>query len=134
MSGKLQEFLGVGQGANGCLTLAETAVKPGFQLSHGNVRSVLIVENAEGQAELGSELFQAQFGTTSLSEDIIGSLPNRRQVVHQRARPVKDDVSNHVAILANGASRATHTLSVAQSTAILAFYDFGIYEDERGGE
>ena len=75
---KLEEFSCMGQGAYRRLTLAEAAVKPGFQLVHGNVRRVLIVEDAEGQAELGAELFQGQFGPTSLGQNIVGSLPDCR--------------------------------------------------------
>ena len=81
--------------ANRVLHLLESAVEPGFQLRQGHVRHMAFVEDCEGEAKLGPELFEAYFRALRLAEDIIRRLPDRGQIVHERARPVEDDISNH---------------------------------------
>src|ERR1035437_9674417 len=92
---KLQELARVGQRADRALHLAEPAVEPGLQLREGNVRHVPVVENRKRQAELGAKLFQAHLRPLGLSEDVVGRLPDGGQVIHERARPVEDNVPNH---------------------------------------
>src|SRR5204862_8032504 len=87
----------VGMDGHRCLDLFEAAVKPGLQLRQRNMRDTAIVKNREGQAKLGSKLLQAHLSALGSRENKIGRLPNRGQVIHQGARPIKDDVANHKA-------------------------------------
>lgn len=65
---EFQEFLRMGQGANGGLHLTETTVKPFFQLGHGDIGRVLVVENFERQTEFCPKLFQRHFVTARLRQ------------------------------------------------------------------
>ena len=86
------------QCADRILHLAEPAVKPLFQLRQRNVRHVPVVEDRKWQAKLRAELLQAHLRPARLRQHVIGGLPDRRQVVHQRARPIEDDVPNHARV------------------------------------
>ena len=59
------------------------------------MRDVAAVKAFERQAELGAELVERHFGRTRLFENGIGRPPHRRQIVHQRPRPIEYDVPNH---------------------------------------
>jgi hypothetical protein len=74
-------------------------VKPLFQLSHFDMRSVAIIKLFEREAELRPKLVQAYLGKACLAEDIIGGLPNCWQIVHQRTRPIENNVPNHLGSL-----------------------------------
>lgn len=103
---KFEEVTGVGQGANGGLDFAESGVKPGFQLRHRDIGSVFVVEDGEREAKLGAELFQCEFGALCLREDVICGFPDGGEVIHQSAGPIKDDIANHVLMLAETICRA----------------------------
>ena len=92
---ELQELARVRQRADRVLHLPEPAVKPVLQLRQRDVRHVLVVEDRERQAKLGAELLQGHLRPLGLRQHVIGRLPDRGQIVHQRARPVEDDVPNH---------------------------------------
>src|ERR1039458_4745899 len=92
---KLQELARVGKRADRSLHLPESAVKPSFQLRQRNVRHVTVIENREGQAKLGAELLQAHLRPLGLHQNVVGRLPYGGQVVHERPRPVEDNVPNH---------------------------------------
>src|SRR5262245_50270528 len=77
------------------LDLPKMTVKPLLQLRERNMRDVAVVKAFERQVELGAELVECQFSHTRLFEYVIGRAPDRRQIVHQRPRPVENDVSNH---------------------------------------
>ena len=49
----------------------------------------------ERQAEFGAEFFQRQHLHAALLKDKIGRRQNSRQIIHQSAGPIKDDVPNH---------------------------------------
>src|SRR5437660_4121467 len=80
-------------------------MKPGFQLAECHVRHMAFVENREWQAKLGAELLEAHLRAITLSQNIIGRLPHRWQIIHQRARPIKDDVPNHSVTVTASAPR-----------------------------
>src|SRR5208337_281031 len=92
---ELEKFPGVRQFANGILCLAETAMKPTLQLRQRHVWSVPLIKKREGQAKFGPEFIQGHLRLRRLREDIVGRLPHGRQIIDQRARPIKDDISNH---------------------------------------
>ena len=96
---EFEKFTGVRQGGDGFLNLAEATVKPLFQLWQRNMRRMQIVKSGERQLKIFAELIQGDFGSLGLDEHIIGGLPNGWQIIHKRARPVKDDVSDHRMIL-----------------------------------
>ena len=74
---------------------ALAAVKAPFQLGYRDVRNEAVVEMFERQAELGAEFVQAQWLHPTLLEDGIGGRQHRRQIIHQRPRPIKNNVPNH---------------------------------------
>ncbi len=89
------------------LDLFEVVVEPAFQLRHRHARGVTGIELGERQTELRAELFERHFRNAGLAEDMVGRLPHRGQVVHQRARPIQDDVPQHERILPKAAGLAT---------------------------
>ena len=92
---EFQKVAGVRQGADGGLDLAEAGVKPGLQLRHWDVRREFVVKDREWQAELGAELFESEFGAVGLGENVIGGLPDCREVIHQSPRPIEYYIANH---------------------------------------
>src|ERR1035441_1249029 len=92
---EFQELKRMGQRTDRGLHLPEPAVKPSLQLRQRNVRHVAVVEDREGQAKLGAELLQAHLRPLGLRQNVVGRLPNSGQVVHERSRPVEDNVPNH---------------------------------------
>ena len=106
---ELQELARVRQGADRILHLAKTVVEPLLQLGQRNVRHVPVVKDRERETELRAELFQAHLRPRRLRQHVIGGLPDRRQVVHQGARPVEDDVPNHAASVTGFPSPATQS-------------------------
>src|SRR2546429_8187883 len=92
---ELEELAGMRQLAHGVLHLLEAAVKPGLQLRQRHMSHVAFIKNGEWQAKLRPKLFETHFGAVGLRQHIVRRPPNCRQVVHQRARPVEDDVPNH---------------------------------------
>lgn len=92
---EFQKFAGVRQRHDGILSLAEGAVKPDFQLRHGNVRQMAVVEFLKGQAKLRAELFEGHRLALRLGEDVIRRLPHGGQVIDERARPVENNVADH---------------------------------------
>jgi hypothetical protein len=77
------------------LNLFEVPMKPRFQLGQRDVRRVAVVKPLEWEGELGPELVEGQRGQAGPVQHVIRRLEHSRQVVHQRARPVEDDVPNH---------------------------------------
>jgi len=85
----------MGQGNHLAADFPEVAVKPFLELLERDVGGEAIVEAGEGQLKLGSELSQRKCRDACLLEGVVGGLEDARQVVHKRARPIKDDVPNH---------------------------------------
>src|SRR5258708_11585452 len=96
---KLEEMGGMGKFTNRILHLLEPAVEPDFELRQRDLRDMPVVEDCKGQTKFGAELFQAHLGFAGLCKNVIRGLPHRRQVVHERARPVEDDIPNHTPII-----------------------------------
>ena len=96
---ELEKVAGVGEGADGVLGQAETGVEPGFELGHGHMGSMALVKIGERQGKFRAKLLERHFLLAGLREDKIGGLQDGGQIVHQRARPVEDDIVNHGAKL-----------------------------------
>src|SRR5208337_5280008 len=60
-----------------------------------HVRGVAVVEIRKRQRKLGAEFVERHLRLAGLREDKIRRLQNGGQIVHQRARPIEDDVANH---------------------------------------
>src|ERR1044071_5096043 len=71
-------------------------VEPFLQLRQRDMRHMPIVESFEGQTKFRAKLFESQFRDASALKNVIAGPPDRRQIIHQRARPVEDDVANHL--------------------------------------
>jgi hypothetical protein len=95
-SAELEEGAGMRNFFDGNLGLFEMGMEPFFQLRHGDLGKVAFVKASERKAEFGSKLFESQFGDPGLAKDKVSRPPDDRQVIDQRARPVEDDVPNHV--------------------------------------
>ena len=67
------------------LDLPELTVEPGLELRKRNVGDMLIVEDREGQTELGAELIERQLLPLCLGQNIVGGFPDRGKVIHQCA-------------------------------------------------
>src|SRR4051812_47299737 len=98
-SAEFEKLARMRQLAHGILNLLETAVKPGFKLRQRHFWDKPFVKAGEGQAKLGSECFERNLLLLRLRQNVIGRLPDGRQVVHERAGPVEDDIANHAFIL-----------------------------------
>ena len=70
-------------------------MEPGLELRKRNVRNVAVVKDGKRQTKLGAKLFETHLGALRLHEDVVGGLPDGRQIIHQRARPIEDDIPNH---------------------------------------
>jgi len=79
---ELEEVAGMREFADGILDLAKAAVEPGFELGQRDVRNMPIVKVRKREGKLGAELVEAHLGPLGLSENVIGGLQHRRQVVH----------------------------------------------------
>ncbi len=77
------------------LELPIGGVEPFLELRHGHVRRVPVVETGEGQLKFRAKLRQRHRGLSGLREDKIGRLQHGGQIIHQRARPVENDVADH---------------------------------------
>ena len=85
----------MGQGDHFAAHLPEAAVKPALQSFERDIRREPLVETGERQLELVAEFIQRECRDAGLLEDVVGRLPDSRQIVYQRARPIEDDVPNH---------------------------------------
>ena len=103
-----QELARVRQFAGQVLDLPEMGVKPLIQLRPRNLWNVAAVEVFERKAKRGPELVERQLSHAGLLENIIGRLPHRRQIVHQRPGPIEDNVPNHRRSLMPTMRPATH--------------------------
>src|SRR5204863_1011639 len=59
------------------------------------MRHVPIVKFFERQAELRTKRFKRDLTQSRETKDMIRGRKHRRQIVNQRARPVKNDIANH---------------------------------------
>ena len=75
--------------------MAETSVKPFFELRQFDVRRVQVIEERERQAEVLTELVEGNLGLARLREDVVAGDPDGRQIVGECAGPIEDDVANH---------------------------------------
>ncbi len=82
------------------LNFPEMRVKPFLQLRQGNVRGVPVVKLFKRQREFRSEPLEGPLLQTRAAQDMIGRFPYSRQIIDQRSRPIKDDVSDHARSLA----------------------------------
>ena len=92
---EIKEVVRMGQGDHFAAHFPEAAVKPAFERVEGDVRREPPIEPGERQLELTAEFVQRERRDTGLLEDMVGRLPDAGQVVHQRARPVENDIPNH---------------------------------------
>jgi hypothetical protein len=67
------------------LHFPKVAMKPRFQLLHGNVRHETLVEPFEGKLKFRAKLLQGHGRFSGLLEDMIGRLQNGWQVIDQSA-------------------------------------------------
>jgi hypothetical protein len=92
---KAQEIARVRQFADRKLRAFVFRVKPFFELRHRHARRVAVVKLRERQGELRAKPFQRHLRLAHLREDKVGRLQHGGQIIHQRARPVENDVANH---------------------------------------
>src|SRR4030095_10365921 len=78
---ELEEFLGMRQADDQILNLTQSSVKPLLQLRHGDMGNESIVEAGKGKAKFRPQLLKSQFRNPRLMEDMVGRLPNRRQII-----------------------------------------------------
>lgn len=118
---EFEKFPRVWQGAHGILNLAKPTMKPLLQLGHGNMWKVLLIKTGERKAEFRAKSLQTHGGSLGLKQDVICRIQHRRQVVHQRARPIEDDVANHEQSVARREQSATESRSKkSRSTTTIA--------------
>ena len=96
---KLEKLDGVGQGQHIAADLAEVSVKPFFELVERDVRDVAVVKVGERKLKLGPKLVERQGRGSRLFENVVGRLPDPRQIIYQCARPIKDDVPKNSTIV-----------------------------------
>ena len=89
-----EEVARVRQFQNRMLPPADVAVKGALQLIERNLRSESTVKTLERQAEFGAELIERHRRDAVLLEDEISRRKDGRQIVHQRSRPVKNNIAN----------------------------------------
>jgi hypothetical protein len=70
-------------------------VEAPFQIGHGDMGQKAVVEPLEWEAKFEAELLQAHFRHAAFIEDGIGRRQHCGQIIHQRARPIKNDVPQH---------------------------------------
>jgi hypothetical protein len=71
-------------------------VEPVFQLRQRHVRRVAVVKIRERQGKFRAKLLQRHFGAVSLiARTKLVAFKDGGQIVHERARPVEDDVADH---------------------------------------
>ena len=103
---KFEKITRVRQFRHGILNLAVMAVEPVLQLRQRHVRRVAVVKIRERQGKFRAKFLQRHLRAVGLGQNEIGGLPDGGQIVHQRARPVEDDVANHTDSLTQGKSEA----------------------------
>ena len=77
------------------LRLDEMPVKHPLQLRHRDLRQKARVKILERQAKLRAEPVHRPRRRPALVKHMIGRRQHRRQIIHQRPRPIKNDVPNH---------------------------------------
>jgi hypothetical protein len=85
----------MGQFADCALGALELGVEPFFKLRHRHMRRMAIVKLGEGQGKLGAKFFDRHFGFAGLRQNKIGRLEHGRQIVHERAGPIENDIADH---------------------------------------
>src|SRR5215475_7483971 len=70
-------------------------MEPIFKPWQRDMGDVLIVKAGERETEFRAKLFEAQFRSFSLNQNIIGRFPDGGQIIYQGARPIKNDIPNH---------------------------------------
>lgn len=88
------------QFAHGCLGAFEFGMEPLLQLRHGHMRGMAVVEIGEGQRKFRAKFLQRHLVFARLRQDEVGRLQHRRQIIHERTRPIENDIANHMGILA----------------------------------
>src|SRR6185369_16390971 len=74
------------------------------------MRKVPLIKERERQAKLRSKLLQTYLRQFSLTQHVIRRLPHRWQIIHQRARPIEDDITYHPASVTFFLIRATESI------------------------
>lgn len=97
----------MGQFANGRLRALEFGVEPLLELRHGHLRSMAVVKVCEGEGKFRAKFLQRHFRFAGLCQDEVGRFQDGGQIIHQRARPIENDIANHPGSLA--ARRAKRT-------------------------
>src|SRR2546423_8828289 len=109
LTAKLKEIARVGERTNGILDLFEAAVKPRLELAEGDVRHMTLIKDCERKAKLSPKLLQTHFRPIALSQNIVCGLPDCRQIIHQRPRPIKNNIPNHSINVTQRAHRPQRT-------------------------
>ena len=100
VTAKGEKFVRVRQISDQVLGLPEILMKPILKDRQRQMRGMLVVKMSERQAKLGPKFIKAHRRAPRLGENMIGCRQDRRKIVHQRSRPIKNDIANHVITLA----------------------------------
>ena len=118
---KFKKIARVRQFRNRILDFAVMAVEPVFQLRQRHVRRVAVIKIRERQGKFRAKFLQRHFRAAGLGENKIGRLPDGGQIVHQRARPVENDVANH----AGNLTARTHRMHKINKFSAYSRVSFG---------
>jgi len=93
-------------------------VKSPFQLRHRNFRQEAGIKVYERQAKLRAEPVHRQRRHSAFCKHMIGRRQNGRQIIHQRPRPIKDDVANHPSSLPSERALQSAKFAVRQAGSV----------------
>jgi hypothetical protein len=54
-----------------------------------------LIKIGEGKTKFGAELIEGQLRNTRLTQHVIRRVPDRREIIHQGAGPINDNVPYH---------------------------------------
>jgi hypothetical protein len=68
-------------------------VEPLFQLRELDMRHVPVIKDGKREAEFCAKLVEGHFRPAGQPQDMVGGLPDRREIIYQRSRPIKNDIA-----------------------------------------
>src|SRR3954471_5120412 len=92
---KLQELPRMRQRANRTLRLLDTAMKPDLKLRQRDMWDKALVKTGERQAEFSPKPIQRNLRPIGLFQNVISGLQHRWQIIHQRSRPIENNIPDH---------------------------------------
>ena len=92
---EVKKVIGVGQRTHFATHLTEATVEPVFEFLEWDIGSEALVETGKRELKLITEFIQGERRDVGLLKNMVGRLTDSRQIIYQRARPIKDDVPNH---------------------------------------